>query len=51
MNQKQGPQEKNEERVVNAFETWSSRGMLQIKWTDKITNVEVFQRAKKKDQF
>jgi hypothetical protein len=24
---------KNEERVVNAFETWSWRGMLKIKWT------------------
>ena len=37
---------KNEESVVNAFETWSWRGMLQIKWTDRITNDEVFQRAK-----
>ena len=37
---------KNEERVVNAFETWSWRGMLKIKWTDRITNGEVFQRAK-----
>jgi len=37
---------KNEERVVNAFETWSWRRMLKIKWTDRITNVEVFQRAK-----
>jgi len=42
---------KNEERVVNAFETWSWRGMLHIKWTDRIMNGEVFQRAKKKDQF
>jgi hypothetical protein len=32
--------------VVNAFETWSWRRMLQIKWTDRITNDEVFQRAK-----
>jgi len=38
--------EKNEERVVNAFETWSWRRMLKIKWTDRITFDEVFQRAK-----
>jgi len=37
---------KNEERVINAFETWSWRRMLKIKWTDRITNDEVFQRAK-----
>ena len=37
---------KNEERAVNAFETWSWRGMLKIKLTDRITNDEVFQRAK-----
>ena len=37
---------KNEERVVNAFETWSWRGILEIKWTDRITNGEVLQRAK-----
>jgi hypothetical protein len=36
----------NEERVVNAFERISWRGMLKIKWTDRITNDEVFQRAK-----
>jgi hypothetical protein len=36
---------KNEERVINAFETWSWRRMLKIKWTDRITNGEVFQRA------
>ena len=28
----------------SAFKTWSWRGML--KWTDRITNDEVFQRAK-----
>jgi hypothetical protein len=33
---------KNGERVVNAFETCSWRGMLQIRWTDRITNGEVF---------
>jgi hypothetical protein len=33
---------KNEERVVNAFETWSWRGMLKIKWADRITNDDVF---------
>ena len=27
---------KNEEKFVNAFETLSWRGMLKIKWTDKI---------------
>jgi hypothetical protein len=37
---------KNEERVVNAFETWCWRRMLKIKWTYRITNDEVFQRAK-----
>jgi hypothetical protein len=37
---------KNEERVINGFETWSWRGMLKIKWTDRITSGEVFQRAK-----
>jgi len=36
----------SEERVVNAFETGCWRGMLKIKWTDRITNDEVFQRAK-----
>jgi len=35
----------NEERIINAFETWCRR-MLKIKWTDRITNDEVFQRAK-----
>jgi len=37
---------KSEERVVNAFETCSWRRMLKIIWTDRITNDEVFQRAK-----
>jgi hypothetical protein len=37
---------KNEVRVINGFETWSWRGMLKIKWTDRITTDEVFQRAK-----
>ena len=37
---------KNEERVINAFETWRWRIMLKIQWTDRITNDEVFQRAK-----
>ena len=37
---------KNEERVVHAFETWSWRGMFETKWTGRITNGEVFQRAK-----
>ena len=37
---------KNEERDINAFETWCWRRMLKIKWTDRITNDEVFKRAK-----
>jgi hypothetical protein len=37
---------KNEDRVVNAFETWNWRRMLKIKRTDRITNDKVFQRAK-----
>ena len=37
---------KNEEGVINAFETWIWRRMLKIKWTDRITNDEVFQRVK-----
>jgi len=37
---------KNEVRVVNAFETWCWTRMLKIKLTDRITNDEVFQRAK-----
>jgi len=41
----------NEKRVLNAFETWSLRGMLNRKWTDRITNDEVFQRRKKKNCF
>jgi len=37
---------KNEERIVNAFETRCWRRMLKIKFTDRLTNDEVFQRAK-----
>ena len=33
---------KNEGRVINAFQTGCWRGMLKIKWTDRITNGEVF---------
>jgi len=33
-------------RVVNGFEIWYWRRMLKIKWTDRITNYEVYQRAK-----
>ena len=40
-----GPRE-YEEKVVNAFETWSWRRMLKIKWTERITNGEVFRRKK-----
>jgi len=40
------PRKKNEERIINIFETWCWRRMLKIKLTDRITNDEVFQRAK-----
>jgi hypothetical protein len=33
-------------RVLNAFETWCWRRILKIKWADRITNDEVFQRVK-----
>jgi hypothetical protein len=36
----------NEERVVNAFETWCWRRMLKVKWTDRITKDDVFQKEK-----
>ena len=36
---------KNEGGVINTFETWSWR-RLKIKWTDRIMNDEVSQRAK-----
>jgi len=38
-------------RVENAFETWCWGGMLKIKWTDRITNGDVFQRAKEERLF
>jgi hypothetical protein len=37
---------KNEEKIINSFETCNWRGMLKIKWTGRITKDEVFQRAK-----
>jgi hypothetical protein len=37
---------KNEERIINAIETRCWRRMLKIKWTDRITNDEAFQRTK-----
>jgi len=37
---------KNEEGVVNAFETWCWIIMLKIKWTDRLMKDELFQRAK-----
>jgi len=40
---------KNEERIVNAFETCCWRRMLKIKWTDGIWNDKVFKGRKKKD--
>jgi len=41
------PLGKNEERIINAFETWCWRRMFKLKWSDRIKNDEVFQRAKK----
>ena len=35
---------KKEERAINTFETWSWKKKLKIKWTDRITNDEVFKR-------
>jgi len=37
---------KNEQRIINVFETWCCRRMLKIKLTGGITNDEFFQRAK-----
>jgi hypothetical protein len=37
---------KHEERVRKATETWCWGRMLGIKWTDRITNGEIFQRVK-----
>ena len=51
MDQRRGPAGENEERVINAFETWSWTGMLKIKWTDRVTNDEVFKGLKKKNYF
>ena len=39
---------KNEERVINAFETWSWRRMLKIKWIGRITNGEVFSKDERR---
>jgi hypothetical protein len=36
-----------QERVLSASETWRWRKMFQIKWTGRVTNGEVLQRAKK----
>jgi len=37
---------KMERGVINVFETSRWTGMLKIEWTERITNGEVFQRAK-----
>jgi hypothetical protein len=37
---------RNEEEGVNSFGTWCWRRSLKIKWIDRITIDEVFQRAK-----
>jgi len=42
---------KNEEMVVNAFETWCWRRMLKIKWTARIANDKGFRRAKEEITF
>jgi hypothetical protein len=36
----------HEQKVVSAFGTLCWRRMVKIKWTDRVTNDEVFQRAK-----
>jgi hypothetical protein len=36
----------NEDRIVNAFETWCWRRMLKIKCTEGIIKDEVYQTAK-----
>jgi hypothetical protein len=46
MYKKYGPSKKNEERLVNAFETRFWKIMLKIKWTDRIINDEIYLRAK-----
>ena len=33
-------------RVINAFEKWYWRRMLEVKWTDRIANDEVFRWVK-----
>jgi len=43
--------EKYEEKLINAFEIWSWRRLLEIKWAGRTTNDEVFQRVEKKDYF
>jgi hypothetical protein len=40
---------KNEERVINAFQTWCWRRMLKIKWTDRI--MKFFKGQKRKITF
>ena len=37
---------KNEEWAINGFVTWCWRRLLKIKWTDRVKNDEVFQKAK-----
>ena len=37
---------KNEGRIINAFEIWCWRNIFKIKWTDRITYDEVFQKVK-----
>ena len=39
---------KNEDWIVNEFETWWWGRRLKIKWIDGITKDEVFQRRKKR---
>jgi len=39
---------KNPEKVINAFETWCWRRMLKIKWTDRITNEEIFSKGERR---
>ena len=39
---------KNEERIINAFETWCWRRVLKIKWTDRIMNDGSFSKGERR---
>jgi len=45
VDQKHGPWGEKK-RIINAFETWCLKRMLEVKWTDRIKKDVVFQRDK-----